>query len=544
MIYNQMVLVEDTDTAKICHSGWHGLIELLIKEGYSIIYYRNIGYSPPSNIHSWLGTEPQYLSSAQFNANNSDFIVNSLELNYAEIISKAKFLSQELLKTYNQAEPLTLYSIEYKKIFIGRYVASHLLRFYPELIQNFRPSPELVSACLEQLCTHVVFVEALIAVTNISYAFFSETVYFAGAIVEQLVLAGTKMPYPFHPTQVTLDQKHCRPLHNGKSLVYQAIQKVFLSVWADKDSTVYKRALDIGHLELVNRLSNLQHINPGATKAALDHATTLFMRTGDSSFFLRDTAQLLSCDKPSIILYLHCFADGPHYEGFSGFYSSYEFFKYIAEVIAQANLNRYYKVVVKPHPNLLSGMSSPFTVDTQKMQFDIDLSIKLIEELRQILPDLCILNPSIPNGKLIGLIRSVHITSHGSVGLEARYKGTPLVCTNTAPYEGIGLGELCISAYEPNDLKNFLHKIHKNNSFLCRENSISDKCAVYTGLTSFADSLQYLKVASRLIYISVDELCQKLLVDPLFIEKNLDPESMRIMKRLAVKVMNFYSFLQ
>ena len=536
------ILIEDSDTAKLCHQGWHDIYNISHGEEASLIYYDKIGYSSPSEMEKWLSTRPRYLSERTHDSSAcsvSDTF--SLRANYNDIRSRAQSLAFALIHEFDEAEPLSLYSLTLNGVCLGKYIASHLLRFSPILIRHFNPSRDIVYACLKHLCHHIAFVDFLLKEVNISYAYFSETVYFAGAIVEQLVLARVSLPYLFYPSQVTLTFDKCKPIACGKSLVYQVLEHKFFRFCMESGSHSYNKMISLGYSELQSRLNNPSHINTGASNESLNRIRQYLRNNANCTQILTSIEELAALGKPNIILYLHCFADGPHYEGFSGFSSSYQFFINVVNSIANAKISNLYNIVIKPHPNLLLGLSSPFIVDKEKMHYDINLTISLIQDLTSLLPNIFILDPSVPNGKLIRNIDSIHITSHGSVGLEARYLGAPLICTNTAPYSYLGLGEFIVKRDNLSDLSRHVLNIYLNGEYKIYDPSISIKCALFTALISACGCIDYLTIASRFLNLTRDQLCVKLLQDPKFIESNLDLRSLELLRLAAIKSLRFYT---
>ena len=143
-----------------------------------------------------------------------------------------------------------------------------------------------------------------------------------------------------------------------------------------------------------------------------------------------------------VILHLHAVTDGPFFVGYSGFISPYHYFVHFLQQMHKASLmmteslDRIH-IVIKPHPNILTGSSSQYKSHHLKAQGEKRYLVLFLESLVQLIKDLgfnvSTVSTSLSSEELLNLPNAVHVTHHGAISLEATLKNRMVITTKISP---------------------------------------------------------------------------------------------------------------
>jgi len=526
-------LIEDTATSKLCYLSWYASLRFASIRPQHIIYFSSPGYVYPHCINSALSVEPKnlplcddmrYDPSAIAELNNSLLIIN-----YDQIRISAMAVSLEIFNNYTETNPDSIFSLAYKKSNIGVHIASHLLRFYPALIENFSPESKLVKSLIYQVCCQLLLIERLSEDFTITLALFSESTYLCGALVEFLANIKSKVSYPNFqsPVQISgITKDNCV----GKSLLNLAYENQYNHCLHQIDK--YKSIISYGRMLLDKRIEDVKFLNAGASP----HYQAVLLKILNENGLgpsINNRAQIEVIDSvpiPKFIFYLHCFADGPFLEGYSGFSSSFQYFLFVLNLLGKCMGNSAFKVLVKPHPNLMLGFKSELPCDIEKTNSDLVFTMRLLRRLISSHQHVQIVNPFLQNSLLLNMANTTHVTSHGSIGLEALYIGSPLICTCTAPYSNIGLGEKTLT---PADSK--LPVGFPGSSCEIESNilTMQERCSLFAGLGNYLNTISLNELASKFTGIAPERLIHNCLQDLNFLPKILSQKEMLLIEKGA-----------
>lgn len=453
------IVAEWSETAQICIPIWRILLNRLAsRANSSVIWWHTPGYSSllKKSIHI-SADPPAHLADDEVFKSDKESIYIIEE--YLKAVQNEEDWLKKARSVLGPRSHISISDIHYitsKGVRVGRYISSHLLRFRPDLADGRRllecgdVIPLLASVLREQY-----HAEALVFGMSSPLLLMTEAVYLGGATLESLIssggvyldIASAGVPVLVHKQNISSDLY-------SKSPLLMAAEAEFLRQLSFKDSIRMQKDLSRGVRELEARISDNGYLNSAATDYLTSHLRGHIVSRFSVSFMNRSSLEMLidkqsSLKAPVFIFYLHCFADGPYLQGYSGFTSSYDYFVYIAECIASAIrsglLSTSTRILLRLHPNLLLGNVTNTEVDLEKGQYDLELTERLLTELIAICPESYVLDPSITSKELLDVKYAIYVTHHGSVGYEALYMKKILLCTCTAPYSGLRLGEIVIS---------------------------------------------------------------------------------------------------
>jgi hypothetical protein len=145
----------------------------------------------------------------------------------------------------------------------------------------------------------------------------------------------------------------------------------------------------------------------------------------------------IDLDKPSAVIFLHCFFDSPHIYNHSLFTDFYEWILFILRVASQNSSINYY---IKPHPNGLPA-NEEIIENLKKQYLDFE-NIKFI-------------SPGISNRQIMEEKPKAVFTLYGTIAHEFAYSGFPVITAGDNPHQDYNF------LYNPNT-QNELEKYLRN----------------------------------------------------------------------------------
>ena len=107
-----------------------------------------------------------------------------------------------------------------------------------------------------------------------------------------------------------------------------------------------------------------------------------------------------------------------------------------ASLMMTESLDRIH-IVIKPHPNILTGSSSQYKSHHLKAQGEKKVSSFIFKSLVQLIKDLgfnvSTVSTSLSSEELLNLPNAVHVTHHGAISLEATLKNRMVITTKISP---------------------------------------------------------------------------------------------------------------
>ncbi|MCB4430986.1 hypothetical protein ETE01_02260 [Synechococcus sp. HB1133] len=429
------------------------------------------------------------------NSDVSDGIQNYINsIDYGSILKKSQHLSYSKITNEVELTNEYVHSLQYRNIYIGRYIASHLIRFCPELVAKFHPDRNHLRGCLRNIYCYLLLIDQLQSYCTIKFSFFTETVYLGGALVEYLNSIGTTLPFIYYKQPVTLKSTQCLNSFKGKSLVYQALEHRFhlfeLNASGLTETQKYLIQLS-GKNILEQRIRSVYKLNSKSDASSEKNVWEFFQLAAFQPERILQAEEecnsLLKDGRQTFILYLHCFADGPYWEGYSGYATSYQYFSHFAALLSSLSsvVREPPRILIKPHPNIINGFSSPFPHDQEKAQQDLDNTLALLNQISSNSDIECFLvNPFINNSIFLDKdkddLAAVHVTHHGSVGLEALYRGKKLICSDCAVYAGLGFGEIVLTPAAKSE--DIIKELDRNKNRIPYD---PERIEVFAGLEEF-----------------------------------------------------------
>ena len=359
-----------------------------------------------------------------------------------------------------------LFALKYREIRIGPGIAQWLYRVSPMLYKEW---------CLDN-STYAYYLANVKSVLDVLYSisvdievqciFLSDPCYIANCIIKWCKANNTLVPWLEAVNyDCMMPDTSCNLLCGISE--FGAYQAKLLAIMKEKPknniSIEMKKELTMQMYESRVRGLNIHSPNWNAQKKAMQFSsnslTRCLLESGMKPLkLMNSTLELIDGDHNTIIIifYLHCFADAPFAEGFSGFAGTYEFYCKVAKVISMVSGNIPIRLLLRPHPFV--GAQTCLFTDKEHMNdmevSDIILTAHLIMDLQQI----CLksnnialeqISPGLPLSELCKTQNKlVHITHHGTVAEELLYLNQHTVTTVTNPIASRNLGCYVINTPE------------------------------------------------------------------------------------------------
>lgn len=467
----KIIFCEDTvNGAGLCRKLAEPVIDNLCetngKENTFIIYWQSPGYSRGQIFND----KPKYgrpiKSCCDYKCINllkhKNSIIKRLNNEYAEAISR-HIGYQEHQEFSNVAQ---LFSLKYREIRVGPGIAQWLYRISPMLHKEWCLDYSTYAYYLANVKSLLDVLYSIAVDIEVQCIFLSDPVYIANCIIKWCKANNTLVPWLEAANYDCMMQDTSCNLLYGIS-EFGAYQAKHLPIIKENNKNIIsieiKKRLTTQMYESRVRGLNIHSPNWNAQKKAMQFSANSLLRclieSGMKPLKLNSTLELIDGDHNSvnIIFYLHCFADAPFAEGFSGFAGTYEFYCKVAKVISMVSGNIPIRLLLRPHPFvgaqkcLLTGEQHMTDIEVT----DIILTAHLIMDLKQI----CLksnnivieqLSPGLPLSELCNSQNKlVHITHHGTVTEELLYLNQHTVTTITNPIASRNLG--CYVINTPNE---------------------------------------------------------------------------------------------
>jgi hypothetical protein len=221
------------------------------------------------------------------------------------------------------------------------------------------------------------------------------------------------------------------------SLIYMLSKLNNKHPYHSKDHSLYRNIFN--HLDSKDRrLKSAQSTLLNRLGGGIDLGT-VYMK--NSAFHDKTTADFsIDKDKPSAVVFLHCFFDSPHIYGYCIFPDFYEWILFILDAaVANSGINYY----VKPHPNGLPGNDAIITELVER--YNNCKNIKFIDK-------------RISNKQILEQRPAAIFTVYGTVAHEFAYNGIPVITAGENPHSQY---KFLYNPKIPADLNAFISRVGK-----------------------------------------------------------------------------------
>jgi len=267
--------------------------------------------------------------------------------------------------------------------------------------------------------------------------YFSETVYQSIPIIDACLISGGTCPLlldPGFPCEINRNDQ----LYSQTSGISE---RVLASARAK--AKFYRKH----NPEEINEYGNKSRkVIKNNSSIAESSATEIFYKSMSKRLQVKERTEediIINSEQGSktiVILHLHAVTDGPYFVGYSGFLTPFDFFKNVIKSIGSIkNKTRgnNFEIILKPHPNILTGASSGYQSHKQKAYGEKKVSAYIYEELVNAIMKqkmkVTTVSTRLKTDRILSIDGVIHVTHHGAVSLEAIEKNKYVITTKISP---------------------------------------------------------------------------------------------------------------
>ena len=287
-------------------------------------------------------------------------------------------------------------------------------------------SKSIALSHLIYVCRSIDTIDYLQRLFCIDYLYLSESVYHSYALVDFAIKNSITVPYFLtYEAPLFIRESHsCNVSDVGPSPRQKATLDV-LSSSSQPDINILRQSISSrvrgssSYNEVYSK--NIDLIDSYSRKA-LDNLDSPYVSADDniSNFLLKNN---------SIVLYMHAATDGMYLRGFSGFPTPIDFFIDSVTKLLHS-LNGDLNVIVKPHPNLLMGITSAYKSHHDKADKELLILRFHLQELFSTVRELggtpILISSNTNLESCFALPCSYHTSHHGTVLSDAYIFGQKL----------------------------------------------------------------------------------------------------------------------
>ena len=346
---------------------------------------------------------------------------------------------QFFLASYNKKIDINiLREFKYRGCRVGHGIVSTILRHDLNIYCNQNVDIQVALNLLHASCRAVDILFTIGALYNLKSFYCSETVYQSIPLIDASLMMSASCPLlldPGFPCEITARDMHYSAASgiSERILASTCAKLGYYKASKPNEARIYKEAHNIAGK---NTSSNSEFITTDFLYRYL--SKKVFLETKD----IIDLKNIAAKNKVCVILHLHAVTDGPFFVGYSGFISPYHYFVHFLQQMHKASLmmteslDRIH-IVIKPHPNILTGSSSQYKSHHLKAQGEKKVSSFIFKSLVQLIKDLgfnvSTVSTSLSSEELLNLPNAVHVTHHGAISLEATLKNRMVITTKISP---------------------------------------------------------------------------------------------------------------
>jgi hypothetical protein len=410
-----------------------------------VLYWDSPAYRDPLDLRSSLLFSSRYQPSShpsKFSALDDLFLflgitVDGVQSHIQTCLAKQEVIVSDFISS-SLFSDLPFYA--YKGILVGSSIVQSILSELPDshFLDNLLPIRDVILSKVYQICGALELLYVLQDRCQIYSIVLSEHVYHSSSIIEFS-----------HQRNIYLPRLH-DSIHPNTPLSYVSCvgqrsdwHSRFAYIYSASQPNLTSTQVRIGREFIENLARRKTSINSAESDSSSQIITRYIKDRLAIPVNFVTTAQYL-CNRVSekaFIFYLDTYSDAPYSLGNSGYVSSVSFIIDIVKIASRCNVQMP-DIILRLHPNMLLPLSN--VTEHRKLLFDKDIHVilRLVQSISRYTSRIFLMNPGESPVKLATLPSVLHITHHGTIGLELMHLQAPVLYTLVAPYAGLGISRI------------------------------------------------------------------------------------------------------